>query len=318
MRDAVLNVPGAAAARISATAVPQRYPVNDGSGATIAVAVTAACQAECEAAEPQAIADFVGTLIHGSEIELLKIQLDTPFQLGLDCGFEAEACYYGGRNRIVISGEAWTGIGGATREFVIAHEYGHHVAQHREGPPPFPLPIDWGTPRWASEKRVCQGTRAGSYFPGILGGHYFRDPGEAFAESFAHYRFPESNVRWRWTRSLRPTPSALRAIRADTLSPWRGRTGFTLSGRFPARGAAVEWLRTPLDGVLSLRPSGPRRQGYRLALLGPRGRVLRASRPGLGPRRQLNYTVCGQSRLGVAIKPKHRSGGAYKLRVRRP
>jgi len=318
VRDVVLSRPGVASARISATASTQRYAVDDGTGATVAIAVTAGCQADCPNAEPQQIADFVGTLIHGPEIELLTIQLDTPFQLGLDCGFEAEACYYSGQNRIVISGDAWTGIDGATREFVIAHEYGHHVAQHRDSPAPFPRAIDWGPPYWSSYEHVCQGSRAGKLYPGDEGAHYFSDPGEAWAESFAHYRFPEAPVRWRWLPALRPTPAAFRAIRADTLTPWLARRSFTLTGHFRARSAAVEWLRTPLDGQLSVRPSGLRHHSYWLILRSPAGRVLRTSRQGLGPHRQLNYTVCGQSRLRLVVKPTHRSASTFKLRIQRP
>jgi len=318
VHDVVLSRPGSASARISATAAAERYPVNDGSGATIAISVTSACQAECPDADPQPIADFVGTLIHGFEIELLTIQLDTPFQLGLDCGFEAEACYYSGQNRIVVSGDAWTGIDGATREFVIAHEYGHHLAQHRDSPAPFPRAIDWGPPHWSSYEHVCQGSGAGRLFPGDEGTHYFADPGEAFAESFAHNRFPEAPVSWRWIRSLKPDDGAFQAIRADALTPWLARSSFTLSGRFPARGAAVEWLRTPLDGQLSIRPTDLRRHGYRLVLRDPDGHVLRSSRQGLGPRHQLSYTVCGQSRLGIAIKPARHSAGTFKLQIQRP
>jgi hypothetical protein len=318
VRDVVIRGPSAASARISAGASTQRYPVNDGTGATTSVAITASCQASCPNADPQQIANFVGTLMHGPEIELLTIQLDTPFQLGLDCGFEAEACYYSGQNKIVISGENWTGIGGATREYVIAHEYGHHVAQHRNGPAPFPAAIDWGPPHWASYQHVCERTRAGALFPRDAGEHYFEHPGEAFAESFARYHFRDLPVRWRWTPLLKPTHAAFRAIREDTLSPWRGRESFTVRGRFPPRRAEVRWLRTPLDGQLSIRPTELRRRGYEVALRDRSGRTLRTSRQGLSPNRPLSYTVCGQSRLGLAIKPTRRSGGAFELRIQRP
>lgn len=317
-RDTVIEAPSAGSASISASAEANRYPIGDGSGETVAISVTEACQAVCGAADPQQIADFLGTLIHGPEMELLTVQLDTPSQIEFDCGYGAQACYYGGENKIVLSGEDSPAPEGASREFVLAHEYGHHVARHRESPPPFPGAIDWGTPRWASYEHVCQGSRDGALFPGDEGLHYFRDPGEAFAESFAHLRFPESGVPWRWVRSLEPDTGALEAIRDDTLDPWYGRSAFKLRGRAPPRpgGVAVRAFGTPLDGTVSLLPVGQPR--YRLSLLSPAGRVLRTSRHGLSFGHQLNYTVCGQSRLRVAIRSSRRSGEAFKLQIQRP
>ncbi len=317
-RDTVIKAPSAGSASISASAAASRYPINDGSGETVAIAVTAACQAVCTAADPQQIADFLGTLIHGFEMELLTVQLDTPSQIEFDCGFGAQACYYAGENKIVLSGNDSPTPDGASREFVLAHEYGHHVARYRESPSPFPAAIDWGTARWASYEHVCQRSRAGALFPGNEGLHYFRDPGEAFAESFAHYRFPESNVRWRWVQALKPDAAAFRAIREDTLDPWLGRNGFKLEGRVPPRleGTTIKAFRTPLDGTVSLRPARHRR--YNLSLLNPAGRVLRSSRHGLGTDRQLNFTVCGQSRLRVAIQSSRRGGGTFKLQIQRP
>jgi hypothetical protein len=317
-RDTVIGAPSAGSARISASADGARYPIDDGSGETVAIEVTAACQVACTAANPQQIADFLGTLIHGPEMELLTVQLDTPSQIEFDCGYGAQACYYGAENRIVLSGNDTPAPEGASREFVLAHEYGHHVAGHRKSPPPFPAAIDWGTTRWSSYEHVCQRSRAGALFPGNEGLHYFRDPGEAFAESFAHLRFPQSGVPWRWLRSLEPDPAAFEAIRADTLEPWRGRSAFRLRGRIPRqhRGTAVRTFRTPLDGAISLRPAG--RPLYDLDLLNPAGRVLRTSRHGLGSGHQLNYTVCGQSRMRVAIRPSRRAGGAFKLQIQRP
>lgn len=320
LRDAVIQESGRASARISATASPQRYPIHDGSEATIAVSVTATCAESCEVRDPQRVADFIGTLIHGDEVGLLTVQLDTEFQLGYDCGFGAQACYFSGENKVVIGGYEVADGDGATFEFVLAHEYGHHVAQHREMAPPFRSAIDWGTERWATVENVCRGRRAGKLFPGDEGVHYFEDPGEAFAESFARYRFPKMGIAWRYTPSLRPNPDAFRAIREDTLSPWRGRTSFTLSGRLPARGegAAVESLRTPLDGMVSLRPSSLSGRGYELALRSRAGRLLRSSRHDLGSRRELDYTVCGQKKLTVVLIPTRPQPAPFSLHVHRP
>ena len=318
-RDTVVGRPDAAAVRISDTASANRYPINDGSGATIAVSITASCQALCNAAEPQQIANFIGTLIHGSEVELLTVQLDTPFQVEYDCGFGADACYYPSENKIVLSGDEEAGPDGASREFVLAHEYGHHVANHRASPPPFPAAINWGTARWASLENVCQRARARAVFPGNEGAHYFQDPGEAFAESFARNRFPDSGLAWPYLPALKPGPAAFRAIRADTLEPWLGRESLLFSGRVPPRGSGslVKSFRTPLDGAVSLRPARFRHR-YRLSLLNPAGHVLRTTRQGLSPRHQLNFTVCGQSRLSVQIRSDRRAGEPFELQVQRP
>jgi len=317
-RDTVIQAPSAGSARISASADANRFPINDGSGETVAISVTEACQAACNAADPQQIANTLGTFIHGPEMDLLSVQLDTPAQIEFDCGYGAQACYYSGEDKIVLSGDDTPAPEGASREFVLAHEYGHHVAGHRESPPPFPGAIDWGPPRWSSYEHVCQRSRAGALFPGNEGLHYFRDPGEAFAESFAHLRFPESEVPWRWVSSLKPDPAAFQAIREDTLDPWMGRSALKLGGRVPPRydGAAIRAFGTPLDGTVSLRPAGQPR--YNLSLLSPAGHVLRTSRHGLSFRHQLNYTVCGQSRLRVAIRSSRRLGGTFKLQIQRP
>jgi hypothetical protein len=320
-RDTIVGgAPGVASARISATAATGRYPIDDGSGATIAVGVTAACRASCTAADPQAIADFIGTLVHGPEVTLLTVQLDAPHQIEWDCGFGAQACYSPRENKVFVSGDETTAPDGASRDYVLAHEYGHHVARHRQNPSPFLPPLSWGTTRWSSHEDVCRKTRAGRLFPDSFGLRYFRDPGEAFAEAFARAHFPDSGVRWRWLRALEPEAAAFRAIRRDTLDPWTGRTNLILDGRVPprGRGAAVKTLRIPLDGTISLRPAGLRRHRYQVSLSNRAGRVLRTSRKGLSPRRGLNFTVCGQSRLRVHIESTRRSGGHFRLQVQRP
>jgi hypothetical protein len=317
-RDVVVGTPSALSARISAAASTGRYPVNDGSGATIEIALTAACQTSCTAADPQGIANFVGTLIHGFEIDLLTVQLDAPFQIEFDCGYGAQACYYPSENKIVLSGNDTPSEDGASRELVLAHEYGHHVANHRLSPAPFPAAIDWGTPRWSRHERICQARRRGALIPGEEELHYYENPGEAFAEAFARYRFPESEARWKWPASLVPDAGAFRAIRADTLDPWLGRTSFRLAGQAPPgeRGSEVRSFHTPLDGTVSLRPSDAVR--YRLSLRSASGRVLRTWRRDLSLNRQLNFTVCGQSRLRVQLESKRRSSAPFELLIQRP
>jgi hypothetical protein len=321
-RDVV--VPGAAStasARISATAhrdgEATRYPLEDSSGATLAVTVTSACEGSCNAADPAAIARTIGGFIHGPEIATLTVQLDTPVQLAIDCGFDAQSCYYSGEDKIVLSGDDGPAPDGASRDYVLAHEYGHHVAEHRDLPAPFGAAIDWGTERWASYEHVCQGHRSGALFPGDEGSHYYEDPGEAFAESFARNAFPEAPVKWSWAPALRPEAGALEALRRDTREPWTARSSFALTGRAPPGGVVAREFRTPLDGLVSIGPVGDPRLGYELALRDGAGKVLRSSRR-VSLRHRLDYTVCGQPRLRVAIRATGGAGTPYRLTVQRP
>jgi hypothetical protein len=318
LRDVVREAPGAAGARIAASASSRRYSLNDGSEDSIAVDVSAACQEECDAADPQAIADTVGSFIHGDEVNLLTVQLDTPFQLGFDCGFEAQSCYFGGENKIVLSGDSDPAPDSASRDFVLAHEYGHHVAQHRELPAPFRSAIDWGTERWASFENVCQGHREGTFFPGDEGTHYYEDPGEAFAETFAFNRYPEAAVEWAWAPALRPSAASFQALRRDTLRPWLGRHSFTVAGRVPRSGAIVQEFPTPFDGKVSIGPVGGTRLGYELIIRNHSGRALRSSRQGVSFHHRLDYTVCGQTRLRVAVRAVGRAGKPFHLTIQRP
>lgn len=201
---------------------------------------------------------------------------------------------------------------------MLAHEYGHHVAQHRDLPAPFPAAINWGPERWASTLDVCQGHRAGTFFPGDEGTHYYEDPGEAFAESFAFNRFPEAAVEWAWAPALRPTPASLQALREDTLRPWVGRHSFTVSGRVPRDGAIVQEFRTPFDGKVSIGPAGNGKLGYELIIRNHDGKALRSSRQGVSFRHRLDYTVCGQSRLRVAVRALGRAGKPFELTIQRP
>jgi hypothetical protein len=81
------------------------------------------------------------------------------------------------RDVVRHSGDANPAPDSASREFVLAHEYGHHVAQHRAMPSPFPAAINWGTERWSSVENVCQGHRSGDFFPGDEGRNYYETRG---------------------------------------------------------------------------------------------------------------------------------------------
>lgn len=291
-----------------AAAHARRYPVGDGKGRSVAISVTAACRSACRSADPRRIASFLGTLAHGSEMSLLNVELDSPSQIASDCGRGSQACYFSAGSRMLINGNDTAARDGATREFVIAHEYGHHLANHRPAPPPYSPAIIWGTPRWASYERVCRSRHPYSYY---------RNPGEAFAESFAFNRFPDAAVRWAWSPPLKPDAGAFAAIRADVRSPWRARSFRPRRHRLRTGGRAAYSFSTPLDGSVTLRLRGPQAARFELRLIAPSGRVLRSS-AGRRPGAPLRFNVCGQRRLRVVVRKRGRGTGRYRLAIQRP
>jgi hypothetical protein len=313
LRDSVIEVPGPLP---RATASATRYPT--GTGDSVAIDVSILCSLLCTAASPPTIAAFLGTLAHGREINLLTAELVTPAEIAARCGAAALACYYPEQNLMVISGNDDTAPDGATREFIVAHEYGHHLANHRRNPP-FEPTIDYGTKRWSTYERVCEGARRGIYEPGDEGGGYRRNPGEAFAEAFAFLRFPNSPVQWAWVASLKPTEAALRAIRRDALRPWRRRQRLHPRGHVSG-GAVVRRIRTPLDGTLTLRLRAPENADLDMLLRDAGGHRLGASEhPGSAER--ISFTVCGQSNVRVIVRrsPGRGSrGGRFRILVLRP
>jgi len=313
-RDVVLDRPNLASARASATARTRRYPVGDGRGRSVAISVTAACRATCQVAAPQRIADFLGTLAHGDEMSLLNVEMNTRSQISASCGGGAHACYFAGINRMLIVGNGSPAEDGAPRRFVIAHEYGHHLAQHRRAPALHSPAIDWGTLRWARYERICQGRRKRRYFPGNQRLHYFRNPGEAFAEAFAFNRFRGARVKWAWSSSLKPDAGAFAAIRADVGSPWPGRSTSGFSRRLSGGRLATHSIPTPLDGTVTLRLGDPRASQFELRLFDRSGRLLRAGRGGGA----LRFDVCGQAGLRAEVRRLTRGAGRYRLTVRTP
>ena len=71
--------------------------------------------------------------------------------------------------------------GGATTSYVVAHEYGHHIAANCSDAP-FPA-IAYGPKYRASEELVCARTLAGRLAPGDEGSRYGSNPAEACAET---------------------------------------------------------------------------------------------------------------------------------------
>lgn len=249
-----------------------------------------------DAVAGQSTADFLDTLLHGSELSTITAEL-APFATIQDiCGFQALACYYPNRETLYVPTVVPSTID-VPVEQILAHEYGHHVAAARSNAPWSALA--WGPKRWATYMAVCPHTFSGEMFPGDEGGGYQLNPGEGWAESF---RLANSLRIGTWTDIgwpvvddiFRPDTSALALVAQDVLQPWVQQPSRRVSGRL--RRGELRRLRisTPLDGIATARVAGP--AGIRLAFA--TGRSRRQSADGRGA----SATACGVRTMTLTLR----------------
>lgn len=162
-------------------------------------------------AEMDPIVEIIATLPHGRELSKLQVYVASEAEVTQICGHGADACYSDWANRMIIPPEFHDG---STMPEVVAHEYGHHLENHRPGGA-------FGTPRWDIHEHVCDLINEGKLNAGY--GAYERSPIEAFAQSYAALVDSEVVEGWYLTDWLAPTPSALARIRLDIENPWPAR-----------------------------------------------------------------------------------------------
>jgi hypothetical protein len=257
----------------------------------------------------QELVNFLGSLLHAGEMNDLTVALVTPAELRTLCGVGAIACYHPDSEQIIVSGED-SPAGQPPREFVIAHEYGHHVATNRSNKPWRAL--ERGTKRWSTYEGICRGIKRRRIQPGS----YFENPGEAFAEAFAFYRFPHV-IPWMW-EIARPDQGSFDAIFADVGFPWARRTRLGWSGRLTRKHRReVREIEVPLDGRLTVELDGPSGSDFALvAMAAKRNRVLTRAQ-GRGPDKTLRYTVCGKRRVRIMVR-RVKGGGPFEITAARP
>ncbi len=313
IRDLVIERPSRAQARATDSGSLARYPVNDGSGGSVEISSDCITGVTCDAT-PEQVAAFLGTLPHRAEIDLLSVLLVPPPEVAAECGSaSAQACYFPSLDQMVINGNTAPAPDGASWEYVIAHEYGHHLANHRDNAPFDNPAIDWGPKSWASWAGVCQGVRDNRYFPGDEGNHYFQNPGEAFAESYAHNRFPSDPVPWEWPDFPAPDANGYAAVQHDALDPWSGATPDKRTGRFPKRKrpkVKKKRFATPRDGDLKVTINGPSRADLSLKLFDSGGHLIDRS-DGVGSQETVNYRVCGQRSVTAVVRRRSRRYGRH-------
>jgi hypothetical protein len=279
-----------------------RYPTGDGG----TIPVTAE-----DPAIAQRYATFVGTLPHGSELAYLQIVVVAAARVNHECGGAPGdgilACY-GDRDQTMIVPDAQAAGSDVSVDYVIAHEYGHHIAGHRSNAP---LPaIDFGPKRWSSYELVCAQTLKGKLAPGDEGAYYRANPGEAWAESYARLVFPTE--AWRFTSLLKPTAGSLLAAMADVTQPWTQRTSTTFKGR----GSRTFNLPLTLDGAFTLQLRGPKSANYDIVVKSGGKVVDRTKKAGSSDR--IHYRIACRDRRteNLSITVVRRSGsGAYSLKA---
>ena len=266
------------------------------------------------AADVQPLVDTLTSFPHGSEMDKVHLFVASESQLDRSCGSAAMACYDPYSEQIIISGDPEP-RGGVPRDFVLAHEYGHHIENHQRNAPWDSL--EWGTKRWATYEHVCAGVRSGAFHPGNQANNYWSNPGEAFAETYAHAVYPDANVAWYFDDALSPDAGAMRAALLDATDPWRGprairwRFGVAKHGRR----SRVKTLGIPLDGRLHVWVKEPKGTNLTLRLLPDRGGHVLARSVDVGPREDLRFNVCGRVRLRIVVR---RGPGRFPIYLLRP
>ena len=268
----------------------------------------------------------VSSLPHGPELAQLQLYAANGEEEALLCGEGTMACYDPVSERMVVSAETEE-VDGISRASVIAHEYGHHIANNRAGG--IWSAFDAGTLRWSTYERVCERQREGLAFPGNEGLHYWENPGEAFAQSYSQLVDPQST--WNYSPLFAPDPTALQKLREDVVDPveptettWThdesdnaGPAGIGDAIALDPTGTATE-LRVPYDGRIRVRLH-PTAGSFHLALVDPvTGATVAEADPGAGGVTRLRYADCGQRTLTLVSKPRGPVDASFTASIRVP
>jgi hypothetical protein len=265
-------------------------------------------------------ADFVASLPHGPEISTVTIYLAPLDQVGTVCGMHTLGCY-SPEDRVIFASDEDV-PGRATVQSILAHEYGHHIANSRQNPPW--SAEDYGTKRWATYENVCAKARTEKLFPGDEGEHYKLNSGELFAETYRVYVEQKLGLPaspWLAVDAgLQPDAPALELLAQDVADPWEGPTVTTRSGDFRAYAGDARTIRfgAPLDGVITLTLKAPPGAAFDARLFDTTGRKLLAqTTPGARPVKTIRYVACGERAFELRVLRKH-GFGSFTLQLSRP
>jgi hypothetical protein len=247
-------------------------------------------------------ADFMTSLVHGSELSTVAIHLMLPNEVGRYCGSGALACYSPRAQSLYAPAQDPTPDFSA--KGVLIHEYGHHVASNRLNSP-FAT-IDYGTKRWASYENVCAKAESNELFPGEEGVAYDLNPGEAFAESYRvlnERKLGLTEDPWQIvTSDLYPDAAALAAIEQDVVTPWTAnatrRVTATLNATTRSRTISFS---SPYDGDITVTPRQSRSVKTTVTLLSG-ARKFGTSTLTRANGSTIDSMVCGQRSFKVRVQ----------------
>lgn len=260
----------------------------------------------------QAFANLTARLQHGSELSLVTVLVAPQSEVTTICETPADGCYDYSHSTIAVTGDdpnpTYTGL-------VLAHEYGHFLADHRRNDPWNSL--NRGPKYWSTYENVCHRVLTGTAFIDYPQPYGLR-AGEAFAESFATlngYGYETGLL----DASFKPDAGALGAISKDVHHPSKGNIRYRRRGRFRhGQRSRVVRLRRPHDGRVDVRLRA--RGADDLVLyteVAGRKQMLIHAHP-RGSRTHLRFTICGDTgplRLKVI---RRRGPGWYRMRISQP
>ena len=284
------------------------YPTGDSLGSSVRIGVSDSYPVDPTL--PQTWATYLGTLVHGPELGLLTLHLAPLREVQIQCGAQALACYDPSSETILASPDDL--LDEPSAQEIVAHEYGHHVANNRLDAPW--SAEDYGTKRWASCENICARAASGELSPGNEGSSYTENPGEAFAESFRVLNLTKAgatSISWDIVDpSLYPDARALSLLEQDVVDPWAGPTLTHVKGSFGNGIVRTIGVQTTLDGAFVARLHAPTKSKLRLSLWSGSQLVARSAT-------SVRYEICGQRSL--TLKVERLSGrGAFTVDISKP